>query len=225
MRKLDTRLVFGLLLVAAGVFYLLQTLGLIVLGPLVWAISAGLAGLVFLVIAARDRAQWWAWIPSLTLLGLAGLEGLQYAAPTAADQWGGSIFLGAIGLSFWIVYLVDRAHWWAIIPGGVLVTLAVVAALDKAADGVSGGAFFLGLGLTFLLVAFAPNPHGRMRWGFIPAAVMLVFGVLLIVGFTDALRFAAPAGLILAGGFLLLRAFRPRAVRAAPQSSEDLKKS
>ena len=133
--------------------------------------------------------------------------------------------MGAIGLSFWIVYLVDRAHWWAIIPGGVLVTLAAVAALDKAADGVSGGVFFLGLGATFLLVALAPNPHGRMRWGYIPAAVLLVFGALLIVGFTDALRFAAPAGLILAGGFLLLRAFRPRADRIARQSGDDLKKS
>ena len=114
-------------------FYLLQTLGLFVLGPLAWAVAALVAGLLFLVFAVRG--QWWAWIPSLSLLGLAGLETLQYLAPVAADQWGGSVFLGAIGLGFWIVYLVDRAHWWAIIPGGVLVTLAVVATLDKAAKG------------------------------------------------------------------------------------------
>src|SRR5688572_14654877 len=65
MQKYDNRMILGLLLMAAGVFYLLQTLGLLVLSQLVWAAAAGAAGLFFLVIAVRG--QWWAWIPSLTL--------------------------------------------------------------------------------------------------------------------------------------------------------------
>jgi hypothetical protein len=208
MRKYDNRLILGLLLIAAGVFYLLQTLGLLVLSQLVWAVAAGAAGLFFLVVAVRG--QWWAWIPSLTLLGLAGLMALEYYSPAAAEQWGGSLFLGAIGLSFWVVYLVNRAHWWAIIPGGVLVTLAAVAALDRSGENVSGGAFFLGLGLTFILVALAPNPHGRTRWALIPAIVLLVFGALLTSGLTNAMRLVGPLALIAVGAWFLLRTFRPK---------------
>ena len=34
--------------------------------------------------------------------------------------WGGALFLGCIGIAFWVIYLADRARWWGIIPGGVL---------------------------------------------------------------------------------------------------------
>ena len=33
--------------------------------------------------------------------------------------WGGALFLGSIGLAFWVIYFVRRDFWWAVIPGGV----------------------------------------------------------------------------------------------------------
>lgn len=47
----------------------------------------------------------------------------------------GPAFLGSIGVGFALVYLADRSHWWAIIPGGVLGTLAAVAAIDEVGYG------------------------------------------------------------------------------------------
>jgi hypothetical protein len=208
MRKYDNRLILGLLLIAAGVFYLLQTLGLFTLSQLVWGVAAAVGAVVFIVLAVRG--QWWAWIPGLTLLGVAGLVGLEYAAPGAAKQRGGSLFLGAIGISFWLIYLLKRAHWWAIIPGGVLLTLAVVAGLDQLGGLLSGGVFFFGLGLTFLLVAIAPNPHGHMRWAFIPAIILVILGALLSAGQANATRLIGPIALIAVGGWFLFRTFRPR---------------
>ena len=36
-------------------------------------------------------------------------------------------FAGGIALSFWYIYLTDRAgRWWAIIPGGVLTALSLL---------------------------------------------------------------------------------------------------
>ena len=210
MRRPDARLIFGLLLIAAGTLYLLQNLGLIHWGNLVWGVAAGVAGLLFLAVVVRDRAMWWAIIPALTLLGVAGLVALTYVAPALGEKWGGTVFLGAIGLSFWIVYVLDRERWWAIIPGGVLLTLALVAGLDQRGDNQTGGIFFLGLGATFLLVGIAPNPHGHLRWAFIPAAVLLVMGLLLMVGFEASINYIWPLALIAGGLFLLLRAFRRR---------------
>jgi hypothetical protein len=127
--------------------------------------------------------------------------------PYALDEIGGSIFLGAIGLSFWAVYLTGRDRWWAIIPGGVLFTLAIVSALpDRLLGGAdSGGVFFLGLAATFLLVALLAN----MRWAFWPAGALGVFGTFLFFqSQINLFSYIAAAALIVAGAFIILRSFR-----------------
>lgn len=123
---------------------------------------------------------------------------------------GGSFVLGGIGLAFLFVYLANREFWWALIPAGVMMTLAVVVGLSSVFQGVeTGGIFFLGLGLTFAIVALLPNPHGQMKWAFIPAAILGSIGLLLLLVWTAAINYLWAIGLILVGIFLLLRAIRP----------------
>jgi hypothetical protein len=207
MRRFDSRLVVGTLLIAGGLIYLLQNLGLITWGSAVWAAGFAIAGLVFLGWFLRDRAAWWSIIPGLTLLALGGIIALDLVSP--GSNWTGSLFLGAIGLSFWIIYLRDRGLWWAIIPGGVLLTLAVVAGLDNLDLPIeTGGVFFLGLSVTFLLIALAPTTGANLRWGYIPAAALLVMGVLIGVGFERAINYLWPVALIIGGLALLVRTMR-----------------
>ena len=211
MKRLDQRLLWGLLLVAAGVFYLLQNLGYITWGSLVWAGAFGVGAVIFLGVFIQNRTMWWALIPGFTLAGLGGLMVLQQVWPAGADQWGGSLFLGAIGASFWVIYAVNRSFWWAIIPGGVLLTLAAVAATGNSEGDFGGGLFFLGLAATFLLLGLSPTPNARLSWAFYPAGGLAVFGLLLLVGFGTAFNYLWPAALIVAGAFLLFRAVRRRA--------------
>ena len=211
MRRLDARLVGGLLLVGAGVIYLLQNLGYLLWANLIWGTAAALTGLLFLALVVGNRNHWWAVIPGLTLLAVATIIALGYLAPSLVARWSGPIFLAAIGLSFWVIYLLDRGLWWAIIPGGVLLTLAGVAALDRDNGPQLGGVFILGLSATFLLVGIAPNPHGALRWAFIPAAILFLLGLLLFVGLHAAINYVWPLALIAVGLFVILRAFRPRA--------------
>lgn len=134
---------------------------------------------------------------------------LEQINPAAAEQWGASLFLGSLALAFWLIYLRDRNFWWAVIPGGVLATLAVVAGLDNLKLPVdTGGVFFLGLGLTFLLLAVLPTSRTSLRWAFIPAAALLAMGVLVGVGFERSINYLWPLALIGAGIALLLRAMR-----------------
>jgi hypothetical protein len=212
MKQLDLRLVFGALLVVAGTLSLLESLN-IVRGATVWlwAIVLGVGGLAFLALFVGNREQWWALIPALSLLSVTALLVLTQLTPRGVDVWGGPIILGGIGLSFWLIYLIKRDYWWAIIPGGVLVTLAVVAGLGAADVGVTtGGVFFFGLGLTFVLVGVLPTPHGQMRWAFIPGGLLLVMGVLIVAAAESLFIYLLPVALIALGVFLVFRTFRPQ---------------
>ncbi|MBN1146035.1 MAG: hypothetical protein JXA78_02170, partial [Anaerolineales bacterium] len=122
-----------------------------------------------------------------------------------------SIVLGGIGLSFVAIYLVERQNWWALIPAGVMLTLAVMVVLGEALPGFdAGGIFFLGLGLTFALIALLPSEEGGLRWAWIPAGIMLLMGVLFVAASENLLVYILPAGLILVGVYLIVRAMGAR---------------
>ena len=211
MRRFGIRIVGGILLIAAGVLFLLQNLGIFAVGDYLWPFLFGAGGLVFLYVFLTDRANWWAIIPGFTLLGLAAMMAMDQFVPQVGETWGAALFLGGIGLAFWVVYLTNREHWWAVIPGGVLLTVGLVTGLSSALEGIeTGGVFFLGLGLTFALLAFLPTPEGRMKWALIPAGVLLVMGLLITAAATAIINYLWPAALILGGIYLLFRTFGSR---------------
>ena len=156
MKWLESRVLWGSLLILGGVLFLLQNLGFLVLGNFFWVIVLGLGGL---------------------------------------------LFLG--------VFIENQANWWALIPGGVLFTLAATVGLEQFFPGLETvGIFFLGMSLTFGLVAALPNPQGEMRWAWIPAGVLLLMGLIFMATAGELLKYLWPAALILGGFFLLLRSFR-----------------
>jgi hypothetical protein len=206
MEHRDLRVVWGALLILGGIFFLLGNLGILdftgVLWSLLWMGIFGIAGLAFLVVLALNRENWWAAIPGFALLGLAGTVAVDLFLPQS--PLGGTIFLGSIGLGFLFVYLFRPENWWAIIPGGVLLTLSLVTVTEPM--GLNAGAIlFLGMGVTFAVVALLPTPQGRMHWAFIPAGVLFVMGVAIGFSFEVMLGYIWPAALILGGLFLLFR--------------------
>lgn len=209
MSRFDLRIVWGALLIVAGLLFLAQSLGLIpsAWGAL-WAVVFGVAGLAFVAWLFVDRRQWWAIIPGLTLLGLAGVIVLSMLTPEENGGWAGAVFLGAIGLSFVIVYIMRRDFWWALIPAGALMTLALVALSTSFMTGLESGALlFIGLGVTFGIVALVPTPDGRMTWALIPAGILGVMGILIALALGSLLNYVWPIALIIVGVYILIRGF------------------
>ena len=120
--------------------------------------------------------------------------------------WGGPLFLGGIAVGFLILYIMKRQNWWALIPGGVMLTLAVVAGLSATAVGpYIGAVFFVGLALTFASVYILPNPSGRMSWALIVAGILFANGLLIILATEPVVGRYWPVVLILVGAYLLFR--------------------
>ncbi len=172
----------GVLLVTLGIFFLLQNFGFLgAASDLLWAVPVGLGSLAFFWVFFNDRRQWWALIPGFVLLGVAGTLLLGNLGGAMAS-WAASALLGAIGLAFAVIFLIRREHWWAIIPAGILLTLALVTALSPVLPGgLGGGLFFFGLAATFGLVSLVPTPAGSTQWARIPAGILAVVGVLVTV--------------------------------------------
>lgn len=196
----------GILLIAAGVIFLLNNLGLIALD---WEMLIGplfaVGGLVFLIVFMMNTKDWWALIPGFVLVALGIIIFMNANLAGDVDRFSGAIFLGLLGLAFLLIYVTHTDNWWAVIPGGVLVTLAGVSLIQG--DGrFVGAVFFLGMALTFGIVYILPKPTGRTTWALYPAGILALVGILVLLGATNLTQYILPLALLIIGGIVLYRA-------------------
>lgn len=199
MKRFGPATILGVALIIFGALLLLEQMGILRgAASLFWGCLFLVGAFYFLRSYATDnRSRWWAIFPGMAMLGI----GLSAFLPSMLD---GALFLGCISVGFWVIYGNDRSRWWAIIPGGVLLTLAVISVLDHVSGLATGGLFFLGLGLTFVLVALLPGPVNKNQWAFIPGGILLAFGVFLGLGVQVGLMaYFWPALLIVLGCALI----------------------
>lgn len=184
-------LFWGLLLIGAGAVALAQQMGYIdqFTDPRVWiGIFAAVSLLAFLNYALSGWRQWGWLFPAGVFGGLAmtimlatnDVDSAAVATP---------LFIGLI-IPFAAAYLMDRArNWWALIPGGVMVFLALTTLLVDSAGGEWVGALFLFMiAISFLLVYL--NNQTRL-WALIVAYATGVLGLapLMSMGGRDAAYF------------------------------------
>jgi hypothetical protein len=203
---LNYRILFGTILILGGILGFLEKFGLIAnASKLFWGFIIGIAGMVFFHYFLTKRAQWWWAIPAFSLVGLAGM----IVMPSSLIAFRGIAFLGAVGLGFLVIYLKKRDFWWAIIPTGVFLTLGSISSLSNFTNGKeSATIFFIGLGLTFLIVALIPSGSHHLYWAFIPSIILIIFGALLGFQFNSILDYVWILALFLVGFSLVLKSFR-----------------
>jgi uncharacterized membrane protein (UPF0136 family) len=105
----------------------------------------------------------------------------------------------SIALPFFAVYLVNRQHWWALIPAGVLtvITLIVVIASNASGDFVP----VLIMAVIALPFFFVYSRSPENWWAVIPAGFMATIAVGLLVMF--AIGEDSPLSLRAGGVFFL----------------------
>lgn len=202
MKKYDPRLWLGGLLIFGGLLALLENMGVLSdVGDIFWGLIWGAVGVYFLYRLFVYR-EWWAAFPGFVLVGLA----LSNFLPEPLEGFEGLVFFGGLSAAFLYVYFTDTTRWWAIIPAGVMLTLGAISALDDFFGIENDGFLFLGLGLTFILVAILPGGSSR-SWALIPGAIMLILGALTSPAMGVS-QYVWPAALILIGGYFVVLFFR-----------------
>lgn len=210
MKKVDFRVLKGIGLIALGTIFLLQTTGIISGAlSLIWSLLFAAGGAVFLYFYFLNRTQWWALIPGMTLLGVAGLIILSEYGPFNLQGFGASLLLFSIAVSFLLIYLLHRSNWWAIIPGGFLASTATMVAFAPYLRGgeAAVGVFFFGGALTFGLLSVLQTPQGRMKWAYFPGIVLLVFSLVFFSIALEAFQAVWAGALIVLGLIMVLRTF------------------
>ncbi len=195
------RLVPGLILISLGVLGLLGSLGWLGgLGGLVGTALFGAAAYYAYQHGQRTGALGW----RVAVYPLAGLA----IAGITPDPISGAAFLTGLGVAFVLVYRDDPRRWWAIIPAGALLAMALTAVVEDGTRGGGGAAFLLGLAATFFILSRLPgNPQ---RWAIYPAAALALLAVLAL---TTGGSWVVPVVLIAIGAWLLLKPETAREVR------------
>ena len=85
----------------------------------------------------------------------------------------------AIALPFFVVYLIDRKNWWALIPASILAGISLVMLLITGLSGaITAGLFSLAVAIPFYIVYFVQKENW---WALIPAGVMTSVGLAQLV--------------------------------------------
>jgi hypothetical protein len=211
----DYRSWIGISLVLIGVLLGLQQFGILAGGfeDAFFALAFGAGVVVFAIIFFQDRRLWWAALVAFILAGLTSQFVLDLLFPTVSDGWGGPIFLAFLATGFLIVFLLNRTFWWAIIPSGVLYSVALTAAVDEVPLNIgidSAGVMFIGMGVTFLVLYFMPIAGDRQTWAIYPAIPLLVLGAVTGFGNDGLWDIIWPSMLIVGGLYYLFGAFRSK---------------
>lgn len=119
---------------------------------------------------------------------------------TAAFAVAGVVFVG--------VFVLDRKQWWFLIPGGILIVMAIIPVLELFLPGdVTGSLFFVGVGVVFGVLYLLRGPDRPLGWAIWPALGCCGFGlfVLVVSAVENWILVIGPAILIVLGLVIIWR--------------------
>jgi hypothetical protein len=203
-------IIWGGLLIFFGVVALVEAYT--DLSAWVWVAILAAAGLGVLGIYLTDRSQWGLLIPAYVLWAVAGLIAL-VTLNVLRDEFIATYVLAAIALPFLVVFLRDRAQWWALIPAYVLLAVGMMIPLIEAgvlSDLLIPSYVLFAIAIPFLVV-YAWDP--KQWWPLIPGGILAVIGLSFLVA-EAAVQYVGPAVLVLVGVWILVRQFTRRETTA-----------
>jgi hypothetical protein len=117
--------------------------------------------------------------------------------------------LPAIALPFLVIFVRDRAQWWALIPAYVLLVVAVMIGLTESGllDDELVASYVL---FTIAIPFFVVYARNRSQWWFlIPGGILAIVGLSFLIA-EGAVEYIGALVLVLIGVWMLVRVFTRR---------------
>lgn len=199
----------GIMLFLAMVTLLVDNVG----GEWIGSLFLFLIALSFFVVYLNNHARTWALLVAYIMFVLSIAPAMSSGGGEMAAYFG-AVFLFAIALPFFVVYFRSPENWWAIIPAGVMTTLTIITTLAiaglirNAEQGGYANAILLGgIAVTFAIVWL----RNEKAWAKVVTIILAALAVasVFLAAYTEIFW---PMAIILAGGYLLYTAMRPKAV-------------
>jgi hypothetical protein len=182
-------------------------------GEWVGSLFLFLIALSFFVVYLNNHTRTWALLVAYIMFVLSIAPAMASGGGDTAAYFG-TVFLFAIALPFFVIYFRSAENWWAIIPAGVMTTLSVIAGLAIAGlirnenqGGYANALLMGGLAVTFAVVWLR---HAK-DWAKVVTIVLAALAVASVF-FASYTEIFWPVAIILAGGYLLFTAMRPKTV-------------
>jgi len=180
-------------------------------GEWVGSLFLFLIALSFFVVYLNNHTRTWALLVAYVMFVLSIAPAMASGGGDTAAYFG-SVFLFAIALPFFVIYFRSAKNWWAIIPAGVMTTLSIIAGLAIAGlirnenqGGYANAFLMFGLAITFAVVWLR---HAK-DWAKVVTIVLAALAVASVF-FATYSEIIWPVVIILAGGYLLFTAMRPK---------------
>lgn len=93
------------------------------------------------------------------------------------------LLFGLAGLAFLLVFIFNRHHWWALIPGCTLLGLAALVGFGEQLGEAGGALFLAAIGLSFVLIFVVRREHW---WAIIPGGSLFSVAAMILVASTAA---------------------------------------
>ena len=176
MKINKSSLFWGVLLVAAGGLLLAQQLGYINQhSEQLWTWIFALISLLALLNYGLSGWKNWGWLFPVGVFGGLTVTSLLAASGANKASVGSPLFFGLL-IPFAAAYLTDRTrNWWALIPGGVMLFLALTTLLVDSVGGEWVGSLMLFMLAVSFLVVYLSN---RSRtWALLVAYILGVLSI------------------------------------------------
>ena len=136
-----------------------------------WLILLLIAGASFWVGGLRQLPLW---------VRIVGFSGIGVLAIVTSGRFSASAALSFPAMAFLMIYITNPKRWWAIIPGGVLASVALLVTFESLfRHWDTTPILFLGFAATFSYLYLLPKKRGGKRWALYPAILFIILTVLV----------------------------------------------
>lgn len=176
MRAKFVNILWGVILILAGLLFLAQNYGYVPeLSVQVWMVIFSVVSLLFFASYFLSGVENWGWLFPATIFGALAIT-LALAEVDYNESAIGAPILISVAIPFVVAYILDRQkNRWALIPTWVLLVISLITIVADRVEGEAIGSLVLfAVALPFLVI-FGTNRE-KYRWALIPGAIIAGVG-------------------------------------------------